>query len=68
MPHKNSSTRLGLLMIVSLVTLSACGNVRPDPSPPPELIAREPLGPPFSERMQDFLGGKLPEPTDSEQP
>lgn len=50
-----------------LTLLSACASapaVMKCPTPP-RLPAREPLGPTFQDRTQDFLSGKLPEPTAS---
>lgn len=54
-------------MLASLTLLSACESVpRVASCPPtPRLPVREPLGPTYQDRMQDFLSGKLPEPTAS---
>jgi len=51
-----------------LTLLSACASA-PSVCPNlPELPVMAPLGPSFQGQMQDFLKGKLPEPTNSQPP
>lgn len=67
---KNNMTSWLVLILVCFMILTGCGTVRQGTVCPqiPELSARVPLGESFRNPMRDFLRGKLPEPTRSEQP
>lgn len=72
MKHSADKTRIWpASTLVFALTLTGCASalsVPPECPRPPELPVREPLGPSYQDRMRDFLSGKLPEQTDSEQP
>lgn len=61
-------TKCGLSTLASLMLLSGCASAPPACPSLPEKPVRAQLGPSFQERMQGFLFGKLPEPTNSETP
>lgn len=63
--------RNAVLLLSAMLLLSACATdqigLQRAPVQPPQLplLVQEPLGPSFTERMANFLRGKLPAPTPS---
>lgn len=61
-----------MLALLTLSAITACSSVPRNEGlttcPRIPAIAEEELGPDFQDRMRDFLRGKLPEETPSEQP
>lgn len=64
--HRSMGWQLSILALALILT--GCETVRYVPARIPELTARVSPGPSFQERMQLFLSGKLPGPTDSAPP
>lgn len=69
-----SGTQQTKLLLASLLALLSGCVTAPTVQPqvqcpkPPEILNREPLGQSYTDRMQLFLSGKLPEPIDSKTP
>lgn len=67
---ETTKPRLLLLLLIWIASLQACATVQSAPQvypKIPDLPAREPVGPSYLERMQNFLLGRLPAPTDAGQ-
>lgn len=71
-PQRTMTLRLLAFSAISTSLLTACGPDRGGAAVTcpvrPDLPVRAELGPPYAERMQNFLQGKLPAPENTAKP